>query len=282
MIPVLTVEELSVETNEGPDFQDVGFQLSLGEAAAATSIGPADLGALLEVLAGLKRADKGRVSWNRLPAISILDDASASAYRRYRILRGLRQSNSYVSPSVSLLNHLTIYENIALPLRYHFDPPERVVEERTLRLMDRLKLSEVAGYHPAGLPLGVVRRASVARALILEPTILFLNSPLSAIDNESSDILISALSHFRNKVGLTVLAASYEPRTLLSLVTRLFIFSNGKLNHVLQGEELHESVFFRRMSHLQGRRREDRNQTGEAIPEQPGPVQEDENRCVPR
>lgn len=251
MTAALTATALAVPTNHGPPFKDVDFVLEKGEALGVTSIGLTDLRALLEALAGLRRASAGRVIWGGLPALGALYDDAASLRERYRALRGLRRLMGYVSDTVSLINNLTVYDNVALPLRYHFDPPERTVEERTERLLSMLCLEPVRALRPAALSLGAKRRAALARALILDPTVLFLDSPFSDIDNDSAEILVSVVDHYAKKVGLSVIAASYDPRQILTMASRVIVFHGGSIVATLSGEALEESRFLAEIARLQ-------------------------------
>lgn len=244
----LSVQKLAVKTREGPDFRDLSFELGFGEAVAVTSVGPAELRKLLEVLAGLQRPTDGKVYWHRLAPLNVGKSGKTSRFRLYRTIRGLRLTNAYVSGSVALFNDLSVFDNIALPLRYHFSPPERIVEERTERLIDLLRLADVADEKPTNLHLGILQRAALGRALILEPTILFLDSPLSDVDTESARILFSVLKHYLKKIGLSVLATSYEPLSLLPLVSRVLVLFNGNVAHVLEGSDLGERAFLENMN----------------------------------
>lgn len=250
MTRALHAERVDVRTSEGADFHGVDLELGLGEAMAITSIGPADLRALLEVLAGLRAPAAGRVIWERLPALSDLDDETLGLARRYQALRWLRQTHAYVSDSVALLANLTVFENVALPLRYHFNPPERTVRERTERMLAQLGLEAAADERPAWLQLGARRRACVGRALILEPSVLCLDSPLSDIDDDSAGIITSVLLEYLHKVGLSILVTSFEPRPLLSIVSRVLVFRGGRQVAELEGAELDERTFLDRLAEL--------------------------------
>lgn len=243
MTAALTAIGLTVASTDGNEFRDLDLTVERGETLGLTSIGFANFRGLLETLAGLRRPAAGKVVWGGLPALDALYDSRAPLTSRYRALRGLRRTTGYVSDTVSLINNLTVFDNVALPLRYHFNAPERTVEERTEKVLELLGLAALARERPTGLSLGAKRRAALARALILDPTVLFLDSPFSDIDNDSTDFLVSVLTHYSEKVGLAIVVASYEPRQLLSIATRVFVFRGGAIVEALAGEALSENRF---------------------------------------
>ncbi|MEM7232531.1 MAG: ATP-binding cassette domain-containing protein [Planctomycetota bacterium] len=252
----LSTKDLFVRAKQGPAFRGIGLEVSVGEALAITSVGSADLSGLLEVLAGLREPDAGTVRWNRLPALDVLNDPQSGEVDRYRARRWLRQTNAFVSDSVALLNNLTVAENIALPLRYHFNAPENTVRERTETLLAELELEAHATERPAWLSIGVRRRAALGRALILEPTSLFLDAPISDIDEESAAILLSVLAKYSKATKMTTVVASFDCRRLLSLVERVLVIGEGRIVETISGGSLEETKYFERLHELHDAHRE--------------------------
>ncbi|MBN1443349.1 MAG: ATP-binding cassette domain-containing protein [Planctomycetes bacterium] len=243
---------LCVSTPDGPDIQDLDFRVRAGEAVALTSLGPCDLPTLVEVLSGLRWPDGGTVSRGDLRSAERFH-SSQPRLRSYQSSRKLRITGSLVSPTVSLINNLSLFDNIALPLRYHFAPSEKVVDERTGRLLEALHLTSEARERPAGLARGIVRRTQLARALILEPTVIFLDSFISDIDQESARLIVAALREYLEKGILAVVAAGYDPLPLLPLVSRVLVLFDGRLAGSMEGEDLDEKNFLENMNRL-GRR----------------------------
>ena len=208
----------------------------MGEAVALTVIGAADLSPLLAVLAGLEPPAAGEVEWCGLTSIAI--QAARTAVARYRLEREQRLLTGYLTPSASLMNNLSLFDNIALPLRYHHGAPPADVSLRVGRLADLLKLGGEVGRRPAGLPRGVRRRAQIARALINEPPLLLLDASFLEVDRESLEIIFSTLQLWRSEKHLTILAATYEPLLIVPLVSRLLVLYRGKLLGSLEGDEL--------------------------------------------
>lgn len=239
----LRVRGLHVRASVDVDLRGLDLTLERGEAAALTSLGPADLPRLFRVLAGLEWPEEGEVVRGEL-TFSATARRTQPRLRKYRTVRKLRMTGGILSPTVALINNLDLFDNIALPLRYHFAPSERVVDDRTGHLLERLGLSDHAGLRPAGLTPGILRRAQLARALILEPTMLFVESTLSDVDNESTSLMLETIREYLDKRLLSVLVVSYDPRRFLPIVRRVHFILGGKIVGELEGRPIDEKAYF--------------------------------------
>jgi ABC-type sulfate/molybdate transport systems ATPase subunit len=237
------VTDLSARSADGSTFHGISFDVPPGEGVAITSIGPADFLSLLEVLAGLAQPLSGEVRWRQFPGLDPLYDESASVARRYWALRMLREKTGFVSDTVSLINNISIFDNIALPLRYHKSLDEEDADERVDRILHLLEIAEVADDRPAQLPLEVRRRAAIGRALVLDPVVVFLDSPLANLDGRSCEIILTALRVYSEKAGMSIVAMSYDVRPLLSVVSSVVVLHDGKPIEALTKDRLEEGRF---------------------------------------
>ncbi len=226
MGPALEVRRLEVAGPALAAFREISFEVSEGEAVGITATGAQPLTPLLEVLAGLRPPDAGEVLWGGTSSLALA--AAKTARARYRLERAIRLAAGFVSPAAPLLQNRTIEENIALPVRYHLAASEEEASSRLERLMDRLGLAEHTGRRPAGLPEGVLRRAAMARALVLEPKVLILESPFSGIERESAKIMADVILE-RRKAGMAFLASAADPPELAGVCTRVLVLDGGRL-----------------------------------------------------
>ena len=233
---ILTVKNVDVAGPAEPGFHALDFEVAPGQAIGIAELGSADLGRLLDVLAGLEAPCSGEISWDGIGS-RFLDEAVTSA-RRYRIERTLRLEVGFLSAKASLLQNRTLEENIALPLLYHFRLPDAEVAGRVLRLVTLLNLDSEAERRPAGLSPGVCRRAELARALILQPKLLILESPFTKVERESVKIMAAALKEFQSERAMGILVASYDPIELALVVSRILVFNDGKLSGSLEDQDL--------------------------------------------
>ena len=233
---ILTVKNVDVTGPAEPGFHALDFEVVSGQALGIAELGSADLGRLLDVLAGLEPPRSGEITWDGVTSRS--REEAVTSGRRYRIERKLRLEIGFLSASASLLQNRTLEENIALPLLYHFRLPDAEVAGRVLRLVTLLNLGFDAGRRPAGLSLGVRRRAELARALILQPRLLILESPFSNVERESARIMVAALKELQSDRATGILVASDNPLQLAPVVSRILVYEGGKLSGSLDDREL--------------------------------------------
>ena len=115
---------------------------------------------------------------------------SAGEYRLFGELMPIPEGDSMakrlrvglVFDGGQLLSHLTVAENVSLPLRYHQDLTGSEAADRTSEALEAMELSDVAGSLPGGISRNLQRRAGLARALMLQPEVLLLDGPLNALD----------------------------------------------------------------------------------------------------
>jgi len=231
-----SVQGLATRSAAGVSFRDLVFQVRRGEAVGITAIGAADLSGLLAVLAGFEKPDAGEIRWDGLSSVHI--ETASSPRLRYRLEREQRLKAGFLTVAANLLNNLSLFDNIALPLRYHFNPPSAAVTRRVGPLMETLRLSEDAFRRPAGLPRGVRRSAQLARAMVMEPPLLFLDGRFLDTDPVSVSTMIAALKNWLAEGKLTLVASAHDVSLLLTLVTRLLVLHDGKLQGSLGAADL--------------------------------------------
>lgn len=233
---ILTVKEVDAAGQAEPGFRALDFEVAPGQALGIAELGSADLGHLLDVLAGLEAPRSGEITWDGVSSRFLAEAATSS--RRYRRERTLRLEVGFLSAKAALLQNRTLEENIALPLLYHFRLREAEVEGRVQGLLKLLNLAPEAGRRPAGLSSGVCRRAELARALILQPKLLILDSPFTSVDRESMKIMAAVLTEFRSERAMGILAASHDPVQLALVVSRILVFNDGRLSGSLEDQDL--------------------------------------------
>jgi len=140
-----------------------------------------------------------------------------------------------------LLNHLTVAQNVALPLRYHLDIDEAQVGERVEELLARAELQTQAPAMPSRLNVRMQQRASLARALAVSTEVLFLDNPLSGLSSRDARWWIEYLHELRRDrntggAALTVVATCDDFRPWIDLATH-FALIDGEQFRELGGRE---------------------------------------------
>lgn len=130
----------------------------------------------------------------------------------------------------ALFSGLTVLDNITLPLREHFDLPEEEMETLAMKKLEMVGLKpDTAFKKPAELSGGMVKRAALARALVMDPDILFLDEPTAGLDPIAAASFDELIRTLRDVFGLSVLIITHDLDTLVSLCDRIAMLVDKKI-----------------------------------------------------
>ncbi|MBN2885347.1 MAG: ABC transporter ATP-binding protein [Chromatiaceae bacterium] len=183
---MLSIENLTkgFDSRQGrPLFADVSLQLAPGESVAIMGESGAGKSTLLNCIAGLERLDGGRILLHGRDLGALDEDAWA-------LLR--RRSFGFVFQAFHVLPHLTLAQNVALPL-WLLDCEEREAERRALEMLARVGLESRARDWPRHLSGGETQRVAIARALVHEPSLVLCDEPTGNLDPEHAGSVLALL-----------------------------------------------------------------------------------------
>ncbi len=130
----------------------------------------------------------------------------------------------------ALFSAFTVLENIAFPLRELKTLPARLVEEAALVKLQMVGLKAAdADKMPSELSGGMIKRAALARALIMDPPLLLLDEPTAGLDPDSSDGFVNLLRSLHRDLGLTVVMVTHDLDTLYELSTRIAVLAEQRV-----------------------------------------------------
>jgi phospholipid/cholesterol/gamma-HCH transport system ATP-binding protein len=198
-----------------------GVDLSVTEGACTVVMGPSGSGksTLLKVAAGLMPPDRGTVTLRG-------DDFGVLSDRR---LHEFRRINGFVFQDGALWENLTIYDNLALPLRVHFpELGEAEIRSRVLEMLERGRLADSPALRPAQLSGGERKIASFLRAAITEPQVVFLDEPTLSIDHTMTELITGMIRGLKAR-RCTILAVTHDPRLTSLIADRLAVIDGGRL-----------------------------------------------------
>ena len=171
---------------------------------------------LLRVICGLQRLDSGAV-------LVAGNDIAASP----RALQLARRRLAMLFQNGALLDSMTIFENIALPLREHGHVDESEIAETVHTRLAEVGLEGIDDLLPGELSGGMLRRAALARAIATNPKILLCDEPFSGLDPPNVDRIESLLLQLNRERGLTLLVTSHHVASSLRLADQLVLLQNG-------------------------------------------------------
>jgi len=217
---VLEVRDIVTRFGVDVVHDGVSFAVRRGEVVALIGGSGTGKSVLLKEMIGLLRPTSGSVHL-------LGTDVCRSSEEE---MNGLRRRFGMLFQDGALFSSLSVAENIAVPLREHTDLPDALIAPLVGFKLSLVGLSPDTGRKtPAELSGGMRKRVALARALALEPEILFLDEPTSGLDPigaRAFDSLVRALS---DSLGLTVFMVTHDLDTLLSIIDRTIALSTGKV-----------------------------------------------------
>ncbi len=173
--------------------------MQTGEMVAIVGKSGSGKSTLLRVIAGLSGIDGGCYLYQMQP----LDCTSASVLRKFR-----REHIGIVLQNYGLIEELTVFENIALPLKFKRMSRKRV-QQAVQRQLEAVDLTEKQDAHPSALSGGQQQRVAIARALVLQPDVLLADEPTGALDQETGAAIMALFAKI-NAAGTTVIIVTHD------------------------------------------------------------------------
>jgi len=233
MNPILEIRDLSLSVGPKAIFQDLNLGLFPGDVYAVLGHSGSGKSSLLKLAAGLVPFGKGRV------LIAGVDLATAPK----KILQNLRTRIGLLLEEGALISNMSLYDNIALPLRYHTTLDEGEVRRRVGAMMEQLAIDrETDRAIPAQVSTGIRKRAALARALILEPPLLLLDEPISGLKEESTRRIVRVLKGFQERAGAAILFTTGEAASALALAKRVGLLKQGRISLEQTPQEIQDKL----------------------------------------
>jgi len=217
--PLLAVEDLVAGYGERPVLDGVSFVLERGEILVVLGASGSGKSTLLRCIVGLLAPQRGRV------LVSGQDMSAAAGAEREAILRSVGMAFQ----SAALLNSLTVAENVALPIEEHWR-----LDRPTARMLARLHLSRVglagaADVLPSALSGGMRKRAGLARALALDPSLLLFDEPSAGLDPITARGLDDLILGLKARGSLGIVVVTHELGSIHAIADRAIMLSGGRV-----------------------------------------------------
>ncbi|VVD62039.1 ABC transporter [Pandoraea horticolens] len=142
----------------------------------------------------------------------------------------LRRRSGMLFQRGALFSALTVFDNIAQPLRELHTLSEDLIRDVVMYKLDMVGLSgRMANRMPAELSGGMIKRVGIARAIALEPELLFLDEPTAGLDPQASDEFVDMIRGLHRSLGLTVVMVTHDLDTVMMLATRVAVLADRKV-----------------------------------------------------
>lgn len=217
--PLIRIRNLHFRRGHKKIFDGIDMDIQAGRITAI--MGPSGTGktTLLKIIGGQLRPDQGEV---------IVDGQNVHQLKRAQLYR-LRKKMGMLFQSGALLTDLTVFENIAYPLREHTNLSESMIRSMVLLKLQAVGLSTAHGLMPAELSGGMARRVALARALALDPMMIMYDEPFTGQDPISLGVLVKLIQETNDALKLTSILVSHDVAETLSIADDVKIISEGKV-----------------------------------------------------
>ncbi len=229
--PVIEVADLVTHYGERRILNGVSLTIRQGEIMVIMGGSGSGKSTLLRHLMALERATSGSIKLlgNELSELGQTD------------LYALCRKIGVAFQGGALFSSLTVGENIILPLREHTD-----LDRTTMNIMARLKLEvvDLAGFEnlmPSELSGGMIKRAALARAIIMDPALLFCDEPSAGLDPVVSSALDELILRLRDAMQMTIVVVTHELDSAFKIADRITVLDRGEILTIGTVEEVRNS-----------------------------------------
>lgn len=202
-----------------------GIDLQIYEGEVATIIGKSGSGksVLLKHIVGLLQPEEGSILFSGQP----IHQMGKREWDQY-----LRQV-SYMFQNNALFDSMTVFDNIAFPLRQTTHLSRKAIEEKVRVRLEQMELDEVEKKYPSELSGGMQKRVALSRALVTDPKIVLFDEPTTGQDMIRRNAILSMIAEYQRRFGFTAILISHDVPDVFFISSRILALSEGKI--IFQG-----------------------------------------------
>jgi len=214
---VVDVRDVHYAIDGRPIFAGLNVRVRRGLITAV--MGPSGTGktTLLRLITRQLSADSGEV----MVFGRDIDRLSSSQVYAIRRRMGMLFQNG------ALLTDISVFENVAFPVREHTDLPESLIRKLVLTKLEAVGLRGAAELMPAELSGGMARRVALARAIVMDPEVLLYDEPFVGLDPISLGVILRLIKHLNEVLGITSIVVSHDVQELASIADESYLISGG-------------------------------------------------------
>lgn len=229
---LVEVRGVSFARGDRPVFDNISLTVPRGKVTAI--MGPSGIGktTLLRLIGGQLRPDSGEIWFNgeNIPSLS--------RSRLYEV----RKKMSMLFQSGALFTDLTVFDNVAWPLREHTQLPPPLLHSTVMMKLEAVGLRGAAQLKPSELSGGMARRAALARAIALEPELIMFDEPFVGQDPITMGVLVKLIDELNHSLGMTCIVVSHDVPEVLSIADYAYIIADQRVIAQGTAEALREEA----------------------------------------
>lgn len=218
--PIIRVRNIHVAFSDHPVLKGLDLDVKRGEILGFVGASGGGKSVLMRTIIGLVTKQKGTIEVFGHDLDKLNDEQLQAIERRWGVL----------FQHGALFSSLTVRQNIQFPLREYLDLSERLMDEIAIAKLEMVGLPAfVAEKFPSQLSGGMIKRAALARSLVLDPEIVFLDEPTSGLDPISAGEFDDLIKALQQTLGLTVFMVTHDLDSLQNACDRIAALADGKI-----------------------------------------------------
>jgi phospholipid/cholesterol/gamma-HCH transport system ATP-binding protein len=225
---MIKVENLHKSFNGLEVLRGASFEVAKGEILALIGRSGYGKSVLLKHVAGLIRPDRGRI---------LIEDKELGLLKGKELAR-MRSRFGFVFQNGALFDSLTVFENVAFPLREKTKLKEEEIRQRTLSILDQVGLAGAENKYPAQISGGMVRRVALARAMVRNPEIMFFDEPTTGLDPVIANTILNLIDSCHQRFGFTGILVTHEIPEAFEIVQKVAMLHEGRILAIESPEEI--------------------------------------------
>ena len=214
---MIRIEDLQKSFDGNRVLQGVSLEIARGEILALIGSSGGGKSVLIKHVAGLFKPDRGRV---------VVDGMDMNSLRG-RGLMALRDRLGFLFQGGALFDSMTIYENVAFPLKEKTRMSDRLIRERVLQELGHVGLSGSENKYPSQISGGMVKRAAIARALVMDPEIMLFDEPTTGLDPVIGLAILNLIDACHKRLSFTGIIVTHEIHRVFEIVDRVAMLHEG-------------------------------------------------------
>lgn len=229
---IIDIQQLSFSRGERLIYNNVDIRIPRGRITAI--MGPSGTGktTLLKLIGGQIRPDSGAI---------LLDGDDIPRLGRKQLFN-VREKMGMLFQSGALFTDMSVFENVAFPIRIHTDLPEDMIRDVVLMKLQAVGLRGASRLMPSELSGGMARRVALARAIALDPQLVMYDEPFTGQDPIAMGVLVNLIRRLNSALGHTSIIVSHDIQETLGIADYIYLIADSKV--IAQGtpEELKQVV----------------------------------------
>jgi phospholipid/cholesterol/gamma-HCH transport system ATP-binding protein len=217
--PLIEFKDVTKRFGSRTILDRVNLQIQEGQVTTIIGLSGTGKSVTLKHIIGLLKPDEGQVLYRGKP-LNKMSKAEWNAYIS-RI--------SYMFQNNALFDSMTVFENVALPLRQTTKLSKQEIEKRAISRIEQTELTEVAYKYPSELSGGMQKRAALARALVTDPQIVLFDEPTTGQDPIRKNAILVMVAQYQKRFGFTAVLISHEIPDVFFISNRIVVLWDKKI-----------------------------------------------------